>query len=110
MITRCCPPATSSAFIITLARRAFPSTKGCTSATRDGQTVVLGGLRGLQREATQRGVPILAAIPVVGGLFGSADRRTTETELFLFLTPRVIRTDTDADSLAAPRLPKGTER
>ncbi len=74
---------------------------------KDGQTVVLGGLRGRQGEATQRGVPILSSIPMLGGLFGSADRRTTETELYLFLTPRVIRTDADADSLAAPRLPKG---
>jgi len=31
-------------------------------------------------------------------------RRTTETELLLFLTPRVIRTDAGADSLSAPLL------
>ena len=77
---------------------------------KDGQTVLLGGLRGRQREATQRGVPILSAIPILGGLFGSADRRTTETELYLFLTPRIIATDADADSVTAPRLPKGGAR
>ena len=74
---------------------------------RDGQTIVIGGLRDEQRDATQRGVPILSALPLIGGLFGSADRRRSETELYLFLTPRIIRTDAEADSVTAPRLPRG---
>jgi general secretion pathway protein D len=69
---------------------------------RDSQTVVLGGLADRQRERTQGGVPILSSIPLLGGLFGRASRRTTETELFLFLTPRVIRDDDDADRLTSP--------
>jgi general secretion pathway protein D len=73
---------------------------------RDGQTIVIGGLRDEQRDATQRGVPILSALPLIGGLFGSADRRRSETELYLFLTPRIIRTDAEADSVTAPRLPR----
>lgn len=72
---------------------------------KDGQTIVIGGLRDLQRERIQRGVPILSAIPLVGGLFGSASRESRRTELYLFLTPRVIRTDEDADRLTTPRLP-----
>jgi general secretion pathway protein D len=77
---------------------------------RDGQTIVIGGLRDEQRDATQRGVPILSALPLIGGLFGSADRRRSETELYLFLTPRIIRTDAEADSVTAPRLPRGGSR
>lgn len=77
---------------------------------RDGQTIVLGGLRDQQRDVTRSGVPILSGIPIIGGLFGGASRRSNETELFLFLTPRIIRTDADADSLTVPRLPKGVER
>ncbi len=77
---------------------------------RDGQTIVLGGLRDQQRERTQSGIPILSGIPLIGGLFGSADRRKTETELYLFLTPRILKTDADADSATAPRLPKGVGR
>jgi general secretion pathway protein D len=69
---------------------------------RDSQPVVLGGLADRQRERTQGGVPILSSIPLLGGLFGRASRRTTETELFLFLTPRVIRDDDDADRLTSP--------
>src|SRR5690606_13622130 len=58
---------------------------------RDGQSVVLGGLTDRQRDVTRRGLPILSSLPFLGGLFGSAERRITETELFVFLTPRVIR-------------------
>jgi len=69
---------------------------------KDGQTVALGGLTDTQREVSQGGVPILSSIPILGGLFGHASRETTETELYLFLTPHVIKTDADADSLTAP--------
>src|SRR5690606_17830551 len=50
---------------------------------RDGQTVVLGGLSDLQREASQSGVPLLSAIPFIGGFFGRAVRRSSETEFLL---------------------------
>ena len=73
---------------------------------RDGQTIVLGGLRDHQKDVTRGGVPILSELPIIGGLFGSASRQTSETELYLFLTPRILRTDADADSVTAPRLPK----
>ncbi len=74
---------------------------------RDGQTIVLGGLKDQQRQANQGGVPILSSLPLVGGLFGRVNRRSNATELYLFLTPRILRTDADADSVTAPRLPKG---
>ncbi len=77
---------------------------------RDGQTIVLGGLRDHQKDVTRGGVPILSELPIIGGLFGSASRQTSETELYLFLTPRILRTDADADSVTAPRLPQGMER
>ena len=72
---------------------------------KDGQTIVLGGLRDEQKDVTQSGVPILSGIPIIGGLFGSTGRRTNSTELYLFLTPRILRTDADADSVTSPRLP-----
>jgi len=73
---------------------------------KDGQTIVLGGLRDHQKTANQGGIPILSSLPIIGGLFGSASRSSTETELYLFLTPRILKTDADADSVTAPRLPK----
>ena len=74
---------------------------------RDGQTIVIGGLTDHQVDKTSSGVPILSGIPIIGGLFGGTRRQSSSTELFLFLTPRIIRTDADADSLTQPRLPVG---
>jgi len=71
---------------------------------RNGQTIVIGGLRDQQRDATRTGIPILSGIPLIGGLFGSSDRKTNRTELYLFLTPRILKTDADADSVTAPRM------
>ncbi|MDB4913990.1 MAG: hypothetical protein JWM95_1634 [Gemmatimonadetes bacterium] len=66
---------------------------------KDGRTIVIGGLIDRQNEVTQSGVPFLSSIPWLGGLFGRAHRARTETELFLFLTPRVIRGDEDIDAM-----------
>jgi general secretion pathway protein D len=71
---------------------------------KDGQTVALGGLSDRQRDSNQGGIPLLSRIPLIGGLFGHTTRDSNETELFLFLTPRVIRSDAEADSLTAPML------
>jgi general secretion pathway protein D len=76
---------------------------------KDGQTILLGGLRDEQKDRVQAGVPFLSAIPVLGGLFGSANRRSSATELFLFLTPRILRTDEDVDNLTKERLPEVPE-
>lgn len=75
----------------------------------DGQTIVLGGLRDSQRDRTKHGVPVLSSIPIVGGIFGGQSEHETATELFIFITPRILRTDADADTVTMPRLPP-TER
>jgi general secretion pathway protein D len=76
---------------------------------RDGQTIMLGGLTDQQKDVTQGGIPLLSGIPLLGGLFGRADRRNNRTELYLFLTPRILRTDSDADSVTTPHLPRNGE-
>jgi general secretion pathway protein D len=68
----------------------------------DGQTIVLGGLTDKEHDTQTEGIPLLSSIPIIGGFFGRQSRITTETELFIFLTPRVIRTDEDAERLTAP--------
>ncbi len=69
---------------------------------RDGQTAVLGGLTDRERNTQKEGIPILSALPIIGGFFGHASNSSTETELFVFLTPRVLKTDEDADRATAP--------
>lgn len=67
---------------------------------RDGETIVIGGLLQRQQERTQRRIPILSDLPLIGGLFRSANTRSTDTELVFFLTPRDIDA-TSAGELAA---------
>ncbi len=73
---------------------------------RDGQTLMLGGMRDQQTDQSRSGVPVLSGLPIIGGLFGSTSKTRSETELYLFITPRIIRTDEDADRLTEPNLPK----
>jgi general secretion pathway protein D len=77
---------------------------------RDGQTAVLGGLTGRRRAGERGGVPFLSRLPLVGWVFGSTAREALDTELFVFLTPRVLSDDaameaaTGAVREAAPRV------
>jgi general secretion pathway protein D len=64
---------------------------------RDGRTAVIGGLVDQQREMSNSGVPFLKDIPLLGWLFRSTQQRRNTTELYLFLTPHVLRTDEQLD-------------
>ncbi len=67
---------------------------------RDGQTTVIGGLAGKTTNKTVEGIPILSKIPLIGKwLFAHTTESNSTSELFLFLTPHVIYTDTDIDQL-----------
>jgi general secretion pathway protein D len=67
---------------------------------RNNQTVVIGGLIDHQRETTSSGIPLLKDIPLIGGLFRSAaQQRTNVTEMFIFITPHVLKTDQDLDTI-----------
>lgn len=66
---------------------------------RDGQTTVLGGLSDNVQSNASEGIPYLSRIPGLGWLFGNKQRSRRTSELFLFLTPHVIFTDTDVDKV-----------
>ncbi|HKV76234.1 MAG TPA: hypothetical protein VJN95_17070 [Gemmatimonadales bacterium] len=68
---------------------------------------VIGGLRDLQVSRSSAGVPVLSGIPLIGGLFCRQSREKHNTELFIFLTPRILATDNDIDSVTTKRLPEG---
>ncbi len=57
----------------------------------DGQTLVIGGLRQQETRNVTTKVPILGDLPLLGPLlFRSRNKRTTNTELVLFITPRLL--------------------
>ena len=66
---------------------------------RDGQTTVIGGLIDHETQRTRSGIPFLVSIPVLGALFGTTHNTTSNSELFLFLTPHVVTSDEDLEDL-----------
>lgn len=62
-------------------------------AVRSGEAIVLGGLIKDNTSTGRSGVPLLSALPVVGGLFGASTSASGRTELLVVITPRVVRTD-----------------
>jgi len=74
---------------------------------KDGHTVVLGGLIDRQSQETRSGVPILMDIPIIGMLFRSTQTKEVANELFILLTPHVMRTDEDVDEMT-DRLHRGS--
>lgn len=71
----------------------------------DQQTVVIGGLTDQVQDRVRTGIPLLADIPLLGALFGSTRTRSTDTELFLFITPTIIETDEDIAAATIERVP-----
>lgn len=57
---------------------------------RDGQTVRLGGLIRSSMTKTREFVPFLGSIPLLGWLFSFESEDEVNTELVIYITPRVI--------------------
>src|SRR2546430_4044241 len=66
---------------------------------KTGHTIVIGGLIGETQEVTETGVPLLKDIPLLGYLFKSRRVTRSRTEIAIFITPHVVYTDEEADSL-----------
>lgn len=60
---------------------------------RDGETAILGGLRRKLSSGGQHIIPFLGELPGIGKLFGSSNLADSNTEMFIFLTPRILPDD-----------------
>jgi type IV pilus assembly protein PilQ len=69
-----------------------------TLLVKNGQTVVLGGLR--KKEVTKQinKVPVLGDLPLVGLLFRFTGEDTVTSELVVFITPRIVEQPTMAET------------
>lgn len=61
----------------------------------DGETVILGGLRSKMEQDTRDKIPFLGDLPGIGKLFGAAKQVDVTTEMFIFITPHIIRCPED---------------
>jgi pilus assembly protein CpaC len=68
---------------------------------RSGETLVIAGLANRQRSTDDAGLPGLVRIPGAGRLFGTRGQRGEESEIVIFLTPRI------AAPAEAPAVPAG---
>jgi general secretion pathway protein D len=62
---------------------------------KDQETIVLGGLIQERMARSVSKVPVLGSIPILGWLFRSETTKKQKTNLLLFLTPYIIRDQSD---------------
>ncbi|PYQ15570.1 MAG: type IV pilus secretin PilQ [Acidobacteria bacterium] len=58
---------------------------------RDGATAVIGGIFQSNEQTTQASTPFLGHLPILGYLFRNRFVTSTNNELLLFITPRIIK-------------------
>ncbi len=68
---------------------------------QSGQTIVIGGLISEDASNSRSGLPILSDIPILGYLFGNTTKSTVKKELIILLTPYVIRSQFEAETVSS---------
>ncbi|NJD63554.1 MAG: type IV pilus secretin PilQ, partial [Deltaproteobacteria bacterium] len=58
---------------------------------RDGETAVIGGILQINRTENQSAVPWLSKIPILGYLFRHDSTSSTNRELLIFITPKILK-------------------
>ena len=59
---------------------------------KDGQTIVIGGLRKVNDTISYDKIPFIGDVPVLGLMFRKKVITTVDSELVLFVTPRIVTT------------------
>ncbi|MFP4306039.1 MAG: type II secretion system secretin GspD [Desulfococcaceae bacterium] len=70
-----------------------------TVIVRNGHTVVLGGLIDDSFSESENRIPCLGDIPGLGWAFRSLNRGRQKTNLYIFLTPHVVRNEAEAAAI-----------
>ncbi len=58
---------------------------------RDGATTVIGGIYQSNEQTSQQSTPFLGKLPLLGYLFRNRFVSSTNNELLLFITPRIVK-------------------
>jgi general secretion pathway protein D len=84
----------------------FKRTASTTVILNDKSTVVIGGIIGHDATDTNTKIPILGDIPLLGWLFKTHTSFSTKTNMFIFITPRIV---SNPANIAAVTLKKEDE-
>jgi general secretion pathway protein D len=88
---------------LVLAPTTLKRTAKTTVTVKNGETVVIGGMIQDDSEYGTSKVPFLGDIPFLGWLFKTTNTTSTKTNLFIFMTPRIIREPEDATLIQQDR-------
>ncbi|MEO2069468.1 MAG: type II secretion system secretin GspD [Desulfurobacteriaceae bacterium] len=70
---------------------------------QDGQTLVIGGLTKNKKIITTEKVPLLGDIPFLGSLFRRKSYQIEKTNLLIFITPKVVRSEKEEEELTSEK-------
>jgi general secretion pathway protein D len=76
-----------------------------TVSVPDGGTVLLGGIKRLNENRTERGLPILSKIPYISRLFKNVGLGRTTSSLMMMVTPRIIIQEEEEEKLIGTPVP-----
>jgi general secretion pathway protein D len=77
---------------------------------QDGQTIMLGGMLFQEDSKTQRKIPLLGDLPLIGGLFQHNNNTAANSELLIFITPAVIDSPEQTNHSAANEMRKAERK
>ncbi|MGD8292892.1 MAG: type II secretion system secretin GspD [Desulfobacterales bacterium] len=70
-----------------------------TVIVKDDQTVVIGGLIDDSSTTNENKVPALGDVPLLGWLFRNKSENNVKTNLYIFITPKVIKNPAEANQI-----------
>jgi type IV pilus secretin PilQ/predicted competence protein len=79
-----------------------------TLRVKNGQTIIIGGLRERQPSIQESKVPVIGDVPIVGALFRKVNNELIESELGIFITPHIY-TDGELTEYEKNLIKKGEE-
>ncbi len=69
---------------------------------KDGQSLAIAGLLQHTHQKSQRQLPWIGQVPILGALFRSADYQKAETDLVIIVTPRLVKPKKPGELLKTP--------
>ena len=58
---------------------------------KDGETIAVGGLITSNDNVSEKGIPLLRSLPLIGKFFEYKSKTNTRTELVIFITPKILQ-------------------